>query len=281
LSASRQASTSLLPPDKPGLDDERTELGPVKSEPRGADLHGPRGLRCSTCSALLLDRTWFLGDSWNATGPQGIQGIQGIQGEQGPQSETGPRGEQGPQGETGQAGENVAAGRSCENGEFVTGFTETGELVRGGGGTTVPPACPGGKLEFSMVSVVDWVPLTDIEVWPGGQRTLQASADRPDCTVTVRRPTRDINLVGDLGDDWQIVGWTGYSSVSGTTLPASCGNFGDVMAHLLARSAYVLAASRDREFCARVDHHASPTTRAQRGLPSGLGVRLAFAMGQI
>jgi hypothetical protein len=77
-----------------------------------------------------------------------------------------------------------------------------------------------------MTSVIDRVPVTDIEVWPGGQQTLQASADRPDCTVTVRRPTGDISLVGVLGDGWQIVGVAGYNFASGTTLPATCGSFG-------------------------------------------------------
>jgi hypothetical protein len=104
--------------------------------------------------------------SWNATGPQGIPGIQGEQGPQGetgpqgdqgpqgeqgprgeagPQGDQGPQGEQGPRGEAGPAGENVAAGKSCGKGEFVTGFTETGDLICGGGSTTEPVLAQGAS----------------------------------------------------------------------------------------------------------------------------------------
>ena len=59
-------------------------------------------------------------------GPQGPQGPQGVQGQPGPQGPPGPEGPQGPQGPPG----NLAlAGQTCPQGQFVTGFDTSGNIV--------------------------------------------------------------------------------------------------------------------------------------------------------
>lgn len=85
------------------------------------------------------------------TGLQGLKGETGLQGQRGdtgPQSPKGDTGLQGPRGEQGPPGGAIAfTGLSCPVGQFITGFTEAGELIckalllnptpTTGGGTTV------------------------------------------------------------------------------------------------------------------------------------------------
>lgn len=80
-----------------------------------------------------------------ATGSTGATGATGPQGDPGPQGGPGPMGLSGPQGEQGDQGEpgNLAlAGLTCEEGEFLVGFTAAGGLLCAaidGGGPDDPP----------------------------------------------------------------------------------------------------------------------------------------------
>lgn len=64
--------------------------------------------------------------SWNQTGPKGDPGPAGPEGPAGPQ---GPVGLQGPAGPRGEPGNLALAGTTCPQGEFVTGFDSSGNLV--------------------------------------------------------------------------------------------------------------------------------------------------------
>jgi hypothetical protein len=71
--------------------------------------------------------------------------------------------------------------------------------------------------------------------WPGGQATLCST---PSCCVTVNRPSGDIVLVGTLGSQWTLFGFSGYvgcsfvgacnahggtcTSCTGVDAPSSC-----------------------------------------------------------
>lgn len=64
------------------------------------------------------------------------------------------------------------------------------------------------------------------EFWPGGRVTVTAP-NRPDCSVTVVRPSGDISLVGGLTgvDSWVVTSMSGYNSNhSLVTLFPDCGS---------------------------------------------------------
>ena len=202
--------------------------------------------------------------TWSVTGPQGAQGPQGPQGETGPTGatgdtgatgatgargdkgadgatgatgatgadgttgDTGPQGPAGPQGVKGDAGASVAGQVCSAAGTFVTGFTSDGSIICSQPAGQLPEACPQGALNIGMTSVIGTNVIgTPAEVWPGGSVTVTAPG-RPDCSVTVVRPSGDISLVGGLHgvDGWVLTSVSGYNSGnSPVTLFPDCGSF--------------------------------------------------------
>jgi hypothetical protein len=53
----------------------------------------------------------------------------------------------------------------------------------------------------------------DSAEWPGG---TAAQNGLPGCNVSINRPSGNIDLVGTLGDDFEVIGFSGYSSCFGT-----------------------------------------------------------------
>jgi hypothetical protein len=133
-----------------------------------------------------------------ATGPAGPKGDTGATGPAGPKGDTGATGPAGPQGP---AGTDVA-GQTCANGQSVTGFDASGNIICSAG-------CPAGQLRFRIVSV----DVDTIFRWPGGTQTQSSG---PNCSVTVRAPSDSINLVGGTTgvDAWAIVSRTGWVSAT-------------------------------------------------------------------
>ena len=188
--------------------------------------------------------------TWNVTGPQGEQGPQGPQGEPGATGATGApgatgatgapgatgatgaiglQGPEGPQGVKGDAGASVAGQVCLAAGTSVTGFTSDGSIICSQPAGQPAAACPQGALNVGMTSVIGRNVLgARAEVWPGGRVTVTAPG-RPDCSVTVVRPSGDISLVGGLRgvDSWVVTSMSGYnSSHSLVTLFPDCGSAG-------------------------------------------------------
>lgn len=162
--------------------------------------------------------------SWNATGPQGAIGPQGPQGPTGPQGPQGPQGAtgpQGPQGATGPAGTNAAAGETCATGQFVTGFTSSGDIVCAAP-TPPAPTCPANsQLTFTVTGSPSGA-FAGLQYWPGGTVTL-AVTGYSNCSVTVQEPSGVINAApGTVG--WSVVSWKGFTSASGVVQLPSCGS---------------------------------------------------------
>jgi hypothetical protein len=103
---------------------------------------------------------------WSETGPQGPPGPQGPKGDTG---DTGPTGATGPQGPP----RTSVAGQSCPNGQVVTGFDESGNIICSAGS-------PSGRLTFHITSFV----VDTLHRWQGGTYTQNSG---PNCSVTVRR----------------------------------------------------------------------------------------------
>jgi hypothetical protein len=145
---------------------------------------GPQGLKGDTGAT-------------GATGPAGPKGDTGATGPAGPKGDTGATGPQGPAGPQGPPGTDVA-GQSCANGQSVTGFDASGNIICSAG-------CPSAQLRFRIVSV----PVDTLFRWPGGEYTQGAG---PGCSVTVRAPTGSISLIGGTTgvDAWEIVSRTGW-----------------------------------------------------------------------
>jgi hypothetical protein len=132
-----------------------------------------------------------------ATGPAGPKGDTGATGPAGPKGDTGATGPAGPAGPQGPAGTDVA-GQSCANGQSVTGFDASGNIICSAG-------CPSGQLRFRIVSI----PVGLLYHWPGGTDTQRAGAN---CSVTVSRPSGSISLIGGTTgvDAWRIDSKTGW-----------------------------------------------------------------------
>jgi hypothetical protein len=152
------------------------------------------------------------------TGPQGPKGDTGDTGPQGPKGDTGapgPKGDTGPQGPAGPQGPpgTSVAGQSCANGQSVTGFDDSGNIICSSG-------CPSGRLTFHIVSS----PSNTIENWPGGTQTQSSGAN---CSVTVRRPSGSIALIGGTTgvDAWEILSKTGWVSATGSVQTPICRGF--------------------------------------------------------
>jgi hypothetical protein len=147
-----------------------------------------------------------------ATGPQGPKGDTGATGPQGPKGDTGATGPQGPAGPQGPPGTDVA-GQMCDAGESVTGFDASGNIICSAG-------CPSGQLTFHIVSHS----ADTIENWPGGTETQNSG---PDCSVTVRKPSGSIALIGGTAgvDAWTIVSKTGWVSASLSVQTPTCRGF--------------------------------------------------------
>jgi hypothetical protein len=168
--------------------------------------------------------------SWNETGPVGPVGPQGPKGDPGPKGDTGatgatgatgpkgdtgatgPKGDTGATGPQGPAGTDVA-GQKCAAGESVTGFDDSGNIICSAG-------CPSGQLTFHIVSS----PIDTIENWPGGTQTQSSGSG---CSVTVRRPSGSIALIGGTAgvDSWAIVSKTGWVSASLSVQNPICRGF--------------------------------------------------------
>ena len=114
---------------------------------------------------------------------------------------TGPAGPAGPQGPAGPS----LAGQSCPSGQFVTGVSQSGNIICSSG-------CPSGALTFHITSVV----VATLHNWPGGTQTQNSGAN---CSVTVRAPSGNISLPGDA---WEIVSTTGWSSATGSVRQPIC-----------------------------------------------------------
>ena len=112
------------------------------------------------------------------TGPRGLDGATGSQGPIGP---VGPSGPTGPTGATG-PGPTGPTGPSCTNQVYTFGMDST---------------------EGSTLSGASW---------PDGTDSQRAQAG---CSVSVRRPSGNVSLVGGLGDSWAIIGRAGYSNCFG------------------------------------------------------------------
>jgi len=143
------------------------------------------------------------------TGPAGPKGDTGPAGPKGDKGDTGPQGPAGPQGPPGMS----VAGQSCANGQSVTGFDDSGNIICSSG-------CPSGKLTFHIVSS----PSNTIENWPGGTQTQSSGAN---CSVTVRRPSGSIALIGGTTgvDAWEILSKTGWVSATGSVQQPICRGF--------------------------------------------------------
>jgi hypothetical protein len=148
-------------------------------------------------------------------GPAGPKGDTGAQGPAGPPGPKGDTGEQGPKGDTGATGPQgppgmSVAGQSCANGQSVTGFDASGNIICSSG-------CPSGRLTFHITSFV----VDTLHRWPGGTLTQNSG---PNCSVTVRAPSGVISLVGGTTgvDAWEIVSTTGWVSASGSVQPPIC-----------------------------------------------------------
>jgi len=83
-------------------------------------------------------------------------------------------------------------------------------------------ACTAQTLHDAITSS----PSNTIEHWPGGQVTLGSGG----CTVTVARPSGDIDIIGGAGggDAWRIVSWTGFRTASITVNTPDCEGLGAV-----------------------------------------------------
>ncbi len=147
-----------------------------------------------------------------ATGPAGAKGDTGAQGPAGPPGPQGPKGDTGATGATGPQGPRgmSVAGQSCANGQSVTGFDDSGNIICSSG-------CPSGRLTFHITSFV----VDTLHRWPGGTQTQSSG---PNCSVTVRAPSGVISLIGGTTgvDAWQIVSTTGWVSATGNVLPPIC-----------------------------------------------------------
>lgn len=106
---------------------------------------GATGLRGETGLQGLRGDTGLEG----LRGEIGLQGLQGDTGSQGPTGAQGPQGlpgSRGPAGEQGPPGMPAFAGLSCPPGQFLTGFSQTGQLVcqaallASDAGSVAPPA---------------------------------------------------------------------------------------------------------------------------------------------
>ena len=136
-----------------------------------------------------------------ATGPAGPKGDTGATGPAGPKGDTGATGPQGAPGPQGPRGTDVA-GQMCGAGGSVTGFDASGNIICSAG-------CPSGQLTFHIVST----PVATLHRWPGNTETKGSG---PDCTVTVKRPSDTISLIGGTTgvDAWEIVSKTGWISAT-------------------------------------------------------------------
>ena len=174
-------------------------VGPIGPQgPKGdTGATGPKGDTGATGATGPKGDTGATG----ATGPKGDTGATGPKGDTGATGPKGDTGATGPPGPQGPPGTDVA-GQMCDAGESVTGFDESGNIICSAG-------CPSGTLTFHIISS----PVDTIERWPGGTETKSSGTG---CSVTVKRPSDSINLIGGTTgvDKWEIVSKTGWVSAS-------------------------------------------------------------------
>lgn len=145
-----------------------------------------------------------------ATGATGPPGIAGARGATGP---TGATGAPGLNGLAGAPGTLALANKSCPSGQSVTGFSGSGEIICGG--TAQPVAsCPTTTYTFVVGSESNGAFIPAYR-WVGGPDTYAPSEN---CTVTVARPTGQIDVVGTIGDAWRLVGFSGWGTCSLTSI---------------------------------------------------------------
>lgn len=99
----------------------------------------------------------------------------------------------------------VESGEQCDDGN-----TTNGDGCSSACQIVAPPACSSQSFTFNMTSSNGGT--FTIAEWPGGTETKSQNAS---CTVTVKRPSDDVSIVGNLGDKWQVTSFTGFSSCFG------------------------------------------------------------------
>jgi hypothetical protein len=172
---------------------------------------GPQGLQGPKGDTGATGPTGATGAT-GAAGPTGATGAQGAKGDTGAPGATGATGPQGAVGPQGPAGPSVA-GQQCANGQSVTGFDQSGNIICSAG-------CPAGQLTFHITSTAS----NTFEFWPGGTLTQSSG---PNCSVTVKAPSGAIDLVGGTTgvDAWTIVSKTGWVSATGVVQQPTCRGF--------------------------------------------------------
>ena len=210
-----------------GPQGEQGPQGP-QGEPGATGATGAPGATGATGAPGATGATGAPGAT-GATGAPGATGATGAPGATGATGAIGLQGPEGPQGVKGDAGASVAGQVCLAAGTSVTGFTSDGSIICSQPAGQPAAACPQGALNVGMTSVIGRNVLgARAEVWPGGRVTVTAPG-RPDCSVTVVRPSGDISLVGGLRgvDSWVVTSMSGYnSSHSLVTLFPDCGSAG-------------------------------------------------------
>ncbi len=130
-----------------------------------------------------------------------------------------------------QSGDDIIAQITINNGNdaqthrLCTKFNDVSVSVTGGnrkivGVNGLPTACPSTPPLCGVSSVQHTFTVNsnsggafDSAEWPGGTDSHTFSAG---CSVTINRPSGNIDLVGALGNSFSIAGLTGFSSCSGT-----------------------------------------------------------------
>ena len=129
----------------------------------------------------------------------------------------GPQGPQGPQGPPGPPGITGLEGFSCPSGEFVSGFSSSGQVICSGGSTGGGGSpCTNHQYTFAMNSSAAG-PFSDAS-WPGGTLS-QSDPSNTKCSVTVNVPSGDVILIGTLGNAWSVASHPGYTSCTGVSGP--------------------------------------------------------------
>lgn len=175
----------------------------------------------STCPGGMTPIQWNVTGPQGPAGPVGATGATGATGPQGPAGPMGPMGPRGFPGPQGVPGINAAAGQACPSGQFVTGFTNAGDLTCAAPSTTTTTSCPANSVLTFTVSGAPAGALAGLQSWTGGTQTL-AVPGHSGCTVTVQRPSGTISNLS--GSGWTVISWTGFTSASGVVQLPGCGS---------------------------------------------------------
>ena len=74
--------------------------------------------------------------------------------------------------------------------------------------------CSAGAFIFNFPVSSNGGGATDSAEWPGGTQAMNTPATT-ECSATIDNPSDNIDLVGNLGDDFSVISFTGFSSCSG------------------------------------------------------------------